>query len=316
MTAAAPLPVTVVGGYLGAGKTTLMNHVLRNAGGRRLTVLVNDFGEIAIDAELIVARDGDTMTLANGCVCCSIGGDLYKALVAALDRRPRADALLIEASGVAEPARIADIARAEPDLVMDGIVVVVDAETWTARAADPLVGGTVARQVAAADLLVLNKADLVPEADLAKVEAQLRKIAPAATLVRATHAEVPAALALDLETTNEIEITGGAHTHEDAFARWSFAGSTTIDRAALEAFLARLPAGVHRLKGFVTLAGEDAPVLVHAVGRRATVTPAPPDTARAPGCRLVAIGPRGAFDPTALDTLVVAWGSRDPVTPA
>ena len=129
MTALPPLPVTVIAGYLGAGKTTLVNHLLRHAGGRRLSVLVNDFGKIAIDADLIAARDGDSMTLANGCVCCSIGGDLYRALTRALDRRPRADALVIEASGVAEPARLAEIARAEPDLLLAGIVVLVDARS-------------------------------------------------------------------------------------------------------------------------------------------------------------------------------------------
>jgi hypothetical protein len=102
------VPVTVVGGYLGAGKTTLVNHLLRHAEGRRLVVMVNDFGDTPIDAALIAARDGDTLALSNGCICCSMGGDLVAAFDTAIRLAQRADALVIEASGVAEPDRIAD----------------------------------------------------------------------------------------------------------------------------------------------------------------------------------------------------------------
>ena len=109
-----PLPVTLVSGYLGAGKTTLINHLLRHANGRRLMVMVNDFGELPIDTDLIESRLGNTITLANGCICCSIGTDLAGAFIDLLNLDPMPDHLLIEASGVAEPHRIANIARAEP----------------------------------------------------------------------------------------------------------------------------------------------------------------------------------------------------------
>lgn len=299
-TGPAPLPVTVIGGYLGAGKTTLVNHLLRHAGGRRLAVLVNDFGQIAIDAELIAARDGDSMTLANGCVCCSIGGDLYRALTWALERRPRADALVIEASGVAEPARIAEIARAEPDLRLAGTVVLADARTWTERRADPLVGALLGRQVAAADLVILNKADLVEERQAAAVEASLAALAPAAAIVRATRASVPPETILDAAPAAARTLEREGHSHEDQFARWSHSMDAQVSRAKLEAFLARLPRSVHRLKGFVTFEGEARPTLVQAEGGAATLTPAPPDAPASPACRLVAIGPRGAFDPREL----------------
>jgi G3E family GTPase len=158
MTAA--LPTTVLGGFLGAGKTTLVNHVLRHAEGLRITVLVNDFGELAIDLDLIEARGGGKLSLANGCACCATGGDLGRALNQLLDAPDRPDRLLIEASGVADPNRLADIARADPDLVLAGIVVVADRGRIVDLVADPRIGGQVARQFAAADLIVLNKQDL------------------------------------------------------------------------------------------------------------------------------------------------------------
>lgn len=299
-----PLPVTVIGGYLGAGKTTLANYLLRHAEGRRLSVLVNDFGAIAIDAELIAARDGDSMTLANGCVCCSIGGDLYRALNRVLDRRPRADALVIEASGVAEPARIAEIARAEPDLRLAGIAVLIDAKTWPERRADPLVGALVGRQVAAADLVILNKTDLVSSEALAAVEGALGVLAPRSERLRAVHAAVPPDAMLDMPSgAASAPEPGDRRGHEDAFQRWSLSGEFEVPRAKLEAFLARLPSGVHRLKGFVTLEGASRPVLVQAEGRRVALAPAPPNAALSPACRLVAIGPCGAFDRGELDIL-------------
>ena len=103
------LPLTVLGGYLGAGKTTLLNRLLSEDHGQRILVMVNDFGAINIDASLIAAASSDTLTLSNGCVCCTMGADLFMAMGDALDRRPRPDHLVIEASGVADPAKIADI---------------------------------------------------------------------------------------------------------------------------------------------------------------------------------------------------------------
>ena len=166
MTASPPrLPLTVLAGFLGAGKTTALNGILARAGERSIMVLVNDFGEIDIDAELIAAHDGDMIRLANGCVCCSFGGDLFTAFNRVLDARPRPDHVVIEASGVAEPDRIADFARAEPDLRLDRIVTLVDAVNWADTIAEPLIATTARNQVATADLLVMTKLDLVDAGD-------------------------------------------------------------------------------------------------------------------------------------------------------
>lgn len=307
MSAVDALPVVVIGGYLGAGKTTLINHFLRHAEGRRLSVLVNDFGAIAIDAALIAARDGDSMTLANGCVCCSIGGDFYRALTRVLDRQPRADALVIEASGVAEPARIADIARAEPDLRLAGICVVTDAPAWPSRRADPMVGGLIQRQVAAATTIVLNKCDLASAEGIAEVEAELRALAPDAAI---RHARRGAVLLADIMTASSSSPAGAvpsAPSHEDEFARWSLQGDFAVPREDLEAFLRDLPPAVHRLKGFVTLRGATRPHLVQFENGRARIEDAPVDLPAGPRCQLVALGPRAAFDPKTLDRLTATW---------
>ena len=163
------LPFTVIGGFLGAGKTTLLNHWLRHADGQRLAVLVNDFGALNIDAGLIKAHSGDTIALTNGCVCCQIGDDLSMALIGVLQQRERFDAVVVEASGVSDPWRIAQLGLADPALALDGVIVVVDAAALPGQAADPLLADTLQRQVARADLVIVNKTDLADTRTLERV---------------------------------------------------------------------------------------------------------------------------------------------------
>lgn len=153
------LPLTVIGGYLGAGKTTLINRLLSEDHGLRLLVMVNDFGAINIDAGLLKSASEDTLELSNGCVCCTMGADLFMAVGDVLDRPNRPDHLVIEASGIADPARIAQVAQAEPDLTYGGIAVVVDALAYDALSADPQIGAQVRGQVEVADVLLVSKTD-------------------------------------------------------------------------------------------------------------------------------------------------------------
>ncbi|MGE8641526.1 MAG: CobW family GTP-binding protein, partial [Achromobacter sp.] len=155
----ARIPLTVVGGFLGAGKTTLLNHVL-SASRRRAAVLVNDFGPIDIDAGLVAQQADAVIRLANGCVCCSMAGGLDDALARVLALDPLPEWIVIEASGVSDPSRIAQVGMCDPLLQLEGVVVLVDVANVRALAADPLLSDTVARQLKAADLLVLNKTDL------------------------------------------------------------------------------------------------------------------------------------------------------------
>lgn len=190
----ARLPLTVIGGFLGAGKTTLLERMLRQSQGRRLAVLVNDFGALNIDAELIAANDGHAIALTNGCACCSIGDDLTDALIRVLSAPVPFDAIVIEASGVSDPWRIAQVGLADPGLMLDGVIVLVDAAAVLEQAADPLLADSLRRQLKAADLVVVNKVDLVDAARLGQVRNWVATVAPDTPTFEATQAEVPLAL--------------------------------------------------------------------------------------------------------------------------
>lgn len=188
------IPLTVVGGFLGAGKTTLLNHWLRHAGGRRLAVLVNDFGALNIDAALIAARGADSIALSNGCVCCQIGDDLSAALIGLLQAEPPCDAIVVEASGVSDPWRIAQIALADPALSLGGVIVLVDSAALPAHARDPLLADTLQRQLDSADLLVLNKTDLVDAVQRRDLDRWLDAHAGAVPRLAVSQGELPLAL--------------------------------------------------------------------------------------------------------------------------
>ncbi|RYJ04024.1 MAG: GTP-binding protein [Acetobacteraceae bacterium] len=256
-----PIPFTVVGGFLGAGKTTLVNALLRQAAGLRLAVLVNDFGSIAIDAALIESSTGDTIALTNGCICCAIGDDFAAGIEAMLRRRPTPDHILVEASGVANPGAIAQIALLDPDLTLAGVLVLADAESLPARLADPRLGDTLRRQLRAADLLVLTKTDLAPAGP---VLATLRALAPQAAIVEG--ADLPLAIALGHHAQAGPRPSG----HGVAFATVTLHPSRPLATATLRLALDALPEGVLRAKGLLCLDGR--PALVQRVGRRLAIT--------------------------------------------
>ena len=172
------LPLTILGGYLGAGKTTLINRLLANANGRRLTILVNDFGAINIDAGLIAAHDGDTLTLTNGCACCQLRDDMVEQLNQLAGQSDAPDQIIVEASGAGEPARLAYLGYGIDGLQLDAVWVAVDAATIGDKVKDKFVGKLVRRQIEQADFILLTKTDLTPD-DGARALAQLHKLTPA-----------------------------------------------------------------------------------------------------------------------------------------
>lgn len=271
------LPLTVIGGYLGAGKTTLVNRLLSESHGLRLMVMVNDFGAINIDASLIESADGDTISLTNGCVCCTMGADLFMALGDVLDRTPRPDHLVIEASGVADPAKIAMAARAEPDMAYGGIAVVVDALNWPALADDAMIGAQMQGQVAVADLLLISKTDGQMPAGLA---ARLAALSSAPQFDLAETSSV-APLLLGGMTPGTAQAPTRPHP---GYTGWSHDGTEAMDRRALEAALAAAPNGLYRIKGKV-LTPDGGAHEVHVVGRTVDIKPARTDRTQ-----LVAIG--------------------------
>ena len=217
-------PLTVVGGFLGAGKTTLLNRLLAGSQGR-YAVLVNDFGAINVDAGLIQDHDGQTLRLTNGCVCCSLADGFLDTLMRVLAEPEPFDHIVIEASGVGDPGAIAEIALVEPGLVLRGVVVLADAERLPGLAADPRLGDTLARQIRAADLLVLNKRDLVDASGRAAARTTLAALAPGIPVVETVAAALPEAV-FDLggegperARRGSTRLRAEAVTHEAAFQR-------------------------------------------------------------------------------------------------
>ena len=157
------LPLTILGGYLGAGKTTLVNRLLSGTHGKRLTVLVNDFGAVNIDADLIAAHNGDTISLANGCACCQLQDDALKQLQELAASTAPPDHIVVEASGAGEPAKLAYLGFGVTGLQLSGIYVAIDAETIAVKQNDKFTGKLVKRQIAQADFCLLTKTDLTAD---------------------------------------------------------------------------------------------------------------------------------------------------------
>ena len=307
-------PTLIVGGYLGAGKTTLVNHLLRHAGGRRIAVMVNDFGELTIDADLIEGAEGSVLALAGGCVCCSFGSDLLGALQDVLQRQPPPDLILIETSGVALPAAIARSARLLPGLRIDGIVLMLDAETVRQRSADPYVGDLVRQQLLDADLLILNKTELCSSTELTELNDWLATMStPGTPVVPASQARVPPELVLGFHADWAADPEGATGAKDAALARWAaqpigqpaapasdrfvnelLVLAAPMDPQQLLASLTAQDVGVVRAKGWLTdLAGQRH--LLQQVGRRAVLRPLSPDAGPAGPDRLLVIGLAGVY---------------------
>ncbi|GGB43746.1 cobalamin biosynthesis protein CobW [Tistrella bauzanensis] len=217
------IPVTVLTGYLGAGKTTLLNRILTEQHGRKYAVVVNEFGEIGIDGDLVVDADEEVFTMNNGCLCCTVRGDLIRIVGALLKRAGNLDGILIETTGLAEPAPVAQTFFLDRDIAartqLDGVVTVADALNLEQRLID---APEAAQQVAFADIVLLNKADLVDADTLARVEATIRRLNPLARIHRTVRSDVPLTEVLgrgafDLKRALSLEpdfLAGGDHGHD------------------------------------------------------------------------------------------------------
>lgn len=310
------LPLTVVGGFLGSGKTTLLNRLLDQSAGRRLAVLVNDFGAINIDAAQLAKRDADTIALTNGCACCSIGDDLTSALIRVLEMQPRFDAVVIEASGVSDPWRIAQVGLADPALALDSVIVLVDAAAVLEQASHRYLTDTLQRQLRAADLIVVNKTDLVDAARLQRVRDWLATVAGSAPRFETTQASVPMQLlsggAITLDGRVRTDVNDDAHRepdrlaaragasgnehdrdhvldHDSIFESWSCRPARAFSAEALRALLRDMPDGVLRLKGILRTDDHGWAELQFA-GRHGSLRKAL--TVPATGAALVAVGLR------------------------
>jgi G3E family GTPase len=218
------IPVTVLTGYLGAGKTTLLNRILSEPHGKKYAVIVNEFGEIGIDNDLVVGADEEVFEMNNGCICCTVRGDLIRILDGLMKRKGKFDAIIVETTGLADPAPVAQTFFMDQDVSdtarLDAVVTVADAKWLSDRLKD---APEAKNQIAFADVIVLNKTDLVSQAELDAVEARIRAINPYARIHRTQNCAVPieevlGRNAFDLERIIELEpdfLEEGHHHHHD-----------------------------------------------------------------------------------------------------
>ena len=323
--AAAPDPIslTVIGGFLGAGKTTLLNDLLRHVDDRRLAVVVNDFGAINIDAELVEERDGEMVTLRNGCICCGASGDFIRELAFLRDCDDPPEHVVIETSGVADPGAIVALGTM-PGYRKDAVVVVADAETVRERADDEVTGHLLTTQLRAADLLVLNKIDLVADDRLCATRMWLREVVGRSTaIVETSFGKVSADVVLGARPAGGMSLSPPVHRHDVhggdegdhrhlRFETWSWSGDAPISGATLVEELKALPDGIVRAKGLLHLT-ED-PVhryVLQVVGRRFVIEADRPWGDQAPSSQIVIIGLPGSVDPEQLDAAVARLTEQD-----
>jgi G3E family GTPase len=292
---------TLLTGFLGAGKTTLLNHLLRHPGSRRIGVMVNDFGELAVDGLLVESVDEETITFAGGCMCCQIRDDFPRAVARLLARSSGIDHLVVEASGVANPFEAAKpLTEFGDPLALAGVVGVVDAERLVAIEQP---GGQidwadlVVDHVMAADVVVLNKVDLVTEAELTRARELARGAVSRARLIEAVQARVPTELILGLDSP---PVGDRSDAHEaPPFDSWSFQSERPLDLERFREVVASLPVTVVRGKGVVIVRDGD-PVVFQLVGTRVEVGPWTGGRSAA-RTELVLIGAAGGLDPAELD---------------
>ena len=308
------IPLTIIGGYLGAGKSTLLQRLVREPGERTLGLLINDFGSINIDAELIASADHNKVELTNGCICCSLADGFHEALETLLLRDPTPDHILVEASGVADVHSLAQYGH-HPELSLSGVLVVVDSETVRDKSKDPYVGRTITRHIEAADLIIANKQDLVLGAARQRLKNWLASINPAGPILPMTNADVPIDIALGHRVTDttpsmlddqnpaspraNILIGPNRSLSHAKFERWMWRHDNPCLPDDVEPFLEAIPDTVWRLKGW--LETDDGVLEIQKVGARHSIRPR--SDMDKMGQSLIAIGLADTFESKRLDQL-------------
>ena len=284
-----PTPLTIITGFLGAGKTTLLNRLLTANHGLKVAVMVNDFGAINIDSQLIVGIEGETVSLSNGCICCTIRDDFLQATLNLLDRKDAPDYIVVETSGVSDPIDVALTFRALSRVRIDSILTVIDGEQILDV---PRENETLAlNQIGTADIVLLNKVDLIDDTQRQKVRAYVQKIAPKVRIIETIQADVPLEVVLDVGlysgdvprdyTPQDVHVhhsDSHDHDHEHAdhsliFDTWSWTSQEPLSAKAVQDMVSHLPTSIYRAKGFLNLL--ESPYragVLQVVGKRANLT--------------------------------------------
>jgi G3E family GTPase len=321
------VPITILTGFLGAGKTTLLNRILTGDHGLRVGVLVNDFGAINIDAELVIGVEGNMISLANGCVCCQIRDDLVEAVVALLARPETIEYILLEASGVADPAGIFATfsdANLRDRIRLDSVTCVLDADQVFAHPEYPPLMELKLLQVGFADMVILNKVGLAGPEQVAKARAWLDEYFDRLRIVETDFCEVPYQIllgvgrfdparadhnsrVLDNCTNATCHDDNHAHGHSKVFSTWSYETEQPLVLEVLREKLRKLPGSVYRAKGVVYTT--DAPhrrAVLQVVGRRVDISLQDEWGERPPRTQIVAIGAAGSIDASLLEKTFAA----------
>jgi len=271
---------TILSGFLGAGKTSLVNHIIRHNKGKKIAVLVNDFGEINIDCDLIVGRDENKIDLTGGCVCCTIQQDLIASVINLMKQIDKPNHILVECSGAAEPSQVLNTLSTpllKFHLHVDGLFTVIDCSQLLKIGKEYL--GLVGRQIKAANLLILNKTDLIDSQDLEQVKNFVKEISPTAVMLESIRCQVPLDLVLGFKDIPELNEGGGLNekeghvleangkgtsvgflsavptqeptSHDLVFESWSFRSKTPFSEKAFRELLEIIPPDIIRAKGFV-----------------------------------------------------------------
>ena len=307
------VPVTILTGFLGAGKTTLLNRILNGDHGLRVAVLVNDFGAINIDTELIVGVEDNAISLANGCVCCNIRDDLVETVEMVINRPERPEYILLEASGVADPSGIA-FTFVQPifrdRIRLDSIISIVDAEQVFAHPEYPGLAELKMRQIGFSDMVILNKVDLVSEEDLQRVRDWINGRLNRVRMVEAINCDVSLEILLAVGRFDPMQLASISQEHQSnghnqSFSTWSFETDQPLSLAALtEMVKKKLPGNIYRCKGVVNTT--EYPMqrsILQVVGRRADITLEDKWRDRRPRTQIVAIGAPGSIDDAQLTSL-------------
>lgn len=295
---ASDVPVTVIGGFLGAGKTTLVNRLIRDLEGRRVGVLVNDFGELAIDQRMIVAAEEDVVSLANGCICCSMRGGVMSTVYQLLERDDAPEHLIVEASGVSDPRSLAEIfieAEKIGTVRLDALISVVDTERFDHT--DNLARA----QVQATDLVVLNKTDLVDRSRIDAVTENIRALSPDVRIVETVEGAVPVELLIGGGAT-ALREAGPIHgVDASRFETWTYERKRPFEYRKLLPRLTSLPSAIYRAKGVLSLVErEGKEIVVQIVGKRLWLKTLGEWTEDRAKTSLVVIGEKGEVDFDAL----------------
>jgi G3E family GTPase len=295
------VPITLISGFLGSGKTTVLNELLSGNHGLKLAVIVNDFGSVNIDASLIKAEDSAMISLENGCICCSSSGQLTEAIDNVIGLEEPPDAIVVEASGVADPQSTLFLALTNKKIKLDGLVTVVDADSVLERLHERRLEVLIERQIEAADVVLLNKADLASKERLVKIQKWIASKAPQAVVVESKFGNVPPAVLVGLESAyfegnRDPQTEMRHHHHDDELETWTFSSPIPLDRDSLMEVMRSLPETIIRAKGILQMKDEpEHRVIFQLVGKRWEFTQGEGWADETPQSSLVLIGLPGSI---------------------